>query len=71
MSTVPEVFPQQQIGGTPGGFAAGASGDGEPRELGRLLREAAQLLENTDLSGANETLKKAEEALVLREGTDV
>lgn len=37
---------------------------GDRRELGCLLQEATRLLEATDLSGANETLKAAEEALV-------
>jgi hypothetical protein len=70
LSVVPEAFTQQQVGGAPGGFSAGASGSGKRREPGSLLKEAALLLEATDLSGANETLKEAEKALAFRDGTD-
>ncbi len=44
------------------------SGKRENRELGRLLREAARLLESADLHGANEVLEKASaEALAARD----
>lgn len=36
---------------------------GEPRELVTLFKEALQLLDATDLLGANETLKVAEQVL--------
>lgn len=62
MRAVPEASPQHQD-------AAGARDDSGRRQPGRLLREAARLLEATDLRGANETLKQAEEALVLRKST--
>lgn len=44
------------------------SGEGADRELGRLLREAVQLLEDADLRGANEVLERASaEALASRQ----
>lgn len=45
-------------GGVPPGRL---DGTGEYEELHRLLREAIQLIENTDLRGASETLRKAGE----------
>ena len=68
---MPKAFPREPAGGTGGAEAAGTPDDGEHRELGRLLHEAIRLLEATDLSGANETLKEAEKALAVREDTNV
>ena len=39
---------------------------GEHQELDHIFKEATRLLEATDLPGANEALKTAEQVLVLR-----
>jgi hypothetical protein len=63
--------PQQQVSGNPAATNAGTPNGEDRRELGCLLREAARLLEATDLSGANETLKAAEEVLSARGAVNV
>lgn len=44
----------------------GVRAGGEHKELGRLLQEATRLLDEADLPGANETLKAAEQVLIVR-----
>ena len=64
-----EVPLQSRPGGELTRPEAAASDGAEHQELGRLFREATRLLDATDLGGANETLKTAEQVLILRRRT--
>ena len=59
---------QNRTAASPGSAdtAAPTANGGEQQELGRLFQKAARLLEAADLPGANETLKTAEQVLILR-----
>ncbi|MGB3633840.1 MAG: hypothetical protein WA982_07355 [Rubrobacteraceae bacterium] len=63
-----ETTLQRQVGESVCGADAGLPTGEEHQELGRLLQEAARLLEGADLQGANETLKVAEQVLTVRRG---